>query len=96
MLLISHKFTCVYKSSTNGRVETLNARLVNLTKYVENDPKQWSYYLPLATFAWNVTVQQEQKESPFMIIFAKMPILPRIYRKTSQSPFSLNIRSDYV
>lgn len=71
---------------TIGLVERFNRTLLqSLAMYTEREQNTWCSYVPMVTFAYNVSKQSSTTVSPYVIIFAREPIF--------RSDVSLNINT---
>ena len=82
-------FTTAYHPKTNGLTEHYNGTLDNmLSIYTATDQKDWDLYVPLVTFAYNSAKQESTRETPFMLMYGRLPRFP------SDVALGLNEQSD--
>ena len=60
-----------------------------LAIYTNTNQTDWDVALPLVTFAYNTARQETTKFSPFMLVYAREPILP-----TEENLMETNIATD--
>lgn len=59
---------------TIGLVERFNRTLIQgLAMYVNRDQRDWCSYLPMITYAYNITKQSSTNLAPYTILFAREP-----------------------
>ena len=72
-----HLRTSAYHPCTNGIVESHNKTLANMLYMFTNDKQDnWDTILPYVVFAYNTSVHQSTKFSPFKLLFGHEPRLP--------------------
>ncbi|KAH7719738.1 hypothetical protein AAVH_12773 [Aphelenchoides avenae] len=72
-----HKTTTTYNPQSNGQIERQNRTLTNmLGSFAERSGKDWDRYLSLVTSAFNNSVQETTKQTPFYMNFAREVRLP--------------------
>ncbi len=72
-----HVRTTSYKPSTNGLDERFNGTLCrSISKYVDSTQKNWDEFIGMLRFAYNTTIQNSTKLSPFMILYGRDVRLP--------------------
>ena len=86
-----------YHPSANGLVERANRNVISiLRKFVQNEPKKWSIYLPYVAHVINSSVSETTKFSPFNILFGtemksvldfSFPIAPENVPKNSKQAY---------
>ena len=65
-----------YHPQTNGLTERFNRTLTDmLAKRVERNGKDWDTHLPFVLFAYQASVQESVKESPFYLLYERDPWL---------------------
>lgn len=70
-------FTTSYHAATNGLTERFNGTLTtSLSLYVSSTHKDWDDFIDLITFAYNTSVQETTKSTPFMLIYGREATLP--------------------
>ena len=70
------KYTAPYHPSLNGKIEGfLNFLKACLSKHVSSK-LEWDDVVPLACAAYNFMPNENSRESPFFLMFARDPILP--------------------
>lgn len=70
-------FTTAYNPSCNGLVERINNTYKNMLKnYVNTEQTDWSFYIPHITFAYNSSVHETTKFTPFELVYGRTPVLP--------------------
>lgn len=58
-------------------VERFNSTLVNMLRhFVDEANKDWDEFLSMLTYAYNCSVNDVTKESPFFLLYARDPITP--------------------
>lgn len=83
------RYTSGYYPQTNGLTERLNKTIIDmLSKYVSTDQSDWNLYLPHVTFAYNTSIQDSTKMSPFMLMYGREARLPT--EAHLNSPVELN------
>lgn len=74
---IERSFTTAYHPQCNGLTERLNHTLADmLSMYTNTQQTNWDEYLDHVTFAYNTAKQDTTQYSPFMLLYAREPILP--------------------
>jgi hypothetical protein len=71
--------TTPYHPQTDGQTERYNQTIANmLSKYIEPAKKQkdWDSYVPLVTFAYNTSVHDATKQTPFAMLYGRQAQLP--------------------
>ncbi|KAK9731008.1 Integrase core domain [Popillia japonica] len=90
-------FTTAYKLSTNGLTERFNKTLADmLNLYTSTSQKDWNAFLPRGVFAYNTTIQESTRFTPFKLVYGRK-FLPRgvfaynttIQESTRFTPFKL-------
>ncbi|UYV81543.1 hypothetical protein LAZ67_20001490, partial [Cordylochernes scorpioides] len=72
---IQHCFTTSYHPQTNRLTERLNRTLINMiSMYVNVDQRNWDEILPFITHAYNTTIQETTKYSPFFLLYGREPV----------------------
>ena len=72
-----HLKTTAYKPSTNGLTERMNKTIVNMiSMYVSSSQKDWDQILPFVTFAYNSSIQESSKYTPFYLVHGREAVLP--------------------
>ncbi|KAK9679716.1 Integrase zinc binding domain [Popillia japonica] len=70
-------FTTAYKPSTNGLTERFNKTLADmLSLYTSTSQKDWDAFLPHCVFAYNTTIQESTRFTPFKLVYGRDPVLP--------------------
>jgi len=71
------RFTAPYHPQTNGMTERLNQTLKHtIRKFVDVTQTDWDDVLPCAVFAYNITVHESTKFSPFYLVYKTEPRIP--------------------
>jgi hypothetical protein len=66
-----------YHPQTQGLVERFNSTIVQILKrFVHERQDEWDTYLPMATYAYNTSVQRVNGVTPFEVIFGKKATTP--------------------
>ena len=69
--------TSSYHPQGNGMVERFNGTVCSmLSMFVADDQKNWDTYLAKVTFAYNTSVHESTKETPFLLFMGREPRLP--------------------
>ena len=69
--------TSGYHPQTDGLVEKINCTITNMiSKSVSGSAVEWDKQLPMLLFAYQSTVQDSTKESPFFLLYGRDPWLP--------------------
>ncbi|UYV66609.1 K02A2.6-like [Cordylochernes scorpioides] len=72
---IQHCLTTSYHPQTNGLTERLNRTLINMiSMYVNVDQRNWDEILLFKTHAYNTTIQETTKYSPFFLLYGREPV----------------------
>jgi hypothetical protein len=72
-----HLFTTTYRPQSNGQVERQNKTIANmLSGYVNELGNNWDSFLSMCTFAYNNSVQESTKFTPFFVNHLRHPLLP--------------------
>jgi len=66
LLNIKCYYSTAHHHQSNGQVERLNGVV---TQTAADNPKLWTYYLPMVEFSINNTVNSSTKKSPFEIVY---------------------------
>ena len=70
------KYTAPYHPSSNGKIEGFHNFLkACLSKHISSK-LEWDDVVPLACTAYNFMPNENSRESPFFLMFARDPILP--------------------
>ena len=65
-----------YHPQTDGLVEKFNSTLINMISKSSTRSDDWDERLPFLLFAYRVSAQESTKESPFFLLFGRIPRLP--------------------
>ena len=78
VLLGAHKlYTTAYHPQTNGQCERLNGSMIQMLRtYGENNPSNWSQYLPYILFAYRCSIHNSTGYTPFEMVYGRTPKLP--------------------
>ena len=77
LLRVKKVSTAAYRPQTNGMPERFNRTLASmLSMYVNSKHNDWDVYLPYVTFAYNTTVHNGTKETPFFLLYGREARLP--------------------
>ena len=72
--LSAFNFTC---KQANGLDERFNQTLQNmLIKHISKNKSEWDMFLDACVFAYNTSVHESTKFSPFELMFGRKPVLP--------------------
>ena len=71
-------FTCNFLfSQANGLDERYNQTLQNMfVKYATDNRAEWDNYLDTCVYAYNTSVQESTRFSPFEVMFGRKPTMP--------------------
>lgn len=73
----NHHRTTAYHPQTNGLCERFNRTLSHMiSMYVSADHRDWDRFLPYATFAYNTSVHDTTKFTPFFLLHGREATLP--------------------
>ena len=76
-LNIKHVFSPVYTPQANDRLEGWHRFLkACITKHIRGTDLEWDKLVPLAVSAYNFFPCQSSRESPFVLMFGRDPIIP--------------------
>ena len=68
--------TTAYHPEANGLVERFNQTILNiLNTLCDYEKEHWSSYLAAATWAYNTSMQEALKESPYVVLYGRPPHL---------------------
>ena len=74
---IDHRLTTAYHPQANGLDERFNQTLVNTrSKYTQEKRQVWDEKLAEVVYAYNTSVQESTKHTPFEAMFGRMARLP--------------------
>ena len=74
---IKQLFTSPYHPQTNGLTERMNKTIKQvITAYVDPLHQSWDQVLPFAVHAYNTSVQESTRVSPFRALYGRDPRLP--------------------
>ena len=91
----AHIRTSTYHPMTNGAVENFNKTLANmLSQYCNTDQKNWCEALPYVTFAFNTSVQESSKFSPYRLLYGREARLP--VDSVLRAPVSCTFTQDFA
>jgi transposase InsO family protein len=77
ILDINHRFGAPYHPQSQSIVERVNGTIMEkLSMYIDREPKLWAKQLQSVIFSYNVSVHSVTKETPFRIVYNRMPNLP--------------------
>jgi len=80
---VKHRYITPYNSRSNGLSERLNQTVSKLiSHYVDDNHTNWDDKLVQLNFAYNTTVQESSKETPFQIIYGRAPHFPYEFSST--------------
>jgi transposase InsO family protein len=67
-------FTPPYHPQSNGTVERLNQTFTAMVKkFVNESQTDWDLFLPTITYAYNSSVHETTRASPFSVVFGTLP-----------------------
>lgn len=93
LLKISHLKSTAYHHQTIGALENNHKHLISyLRTQTNNEPQNWSSWLPYWSFAYNTTVHSETKFSPYELVFGKHCNIPSNLQNTLEPMYNF---SDY-
>ena len=69
-------YTAPYHTASNGRIEGFHAFLKACIPKHEAPQLEWDVLIPLGCAAYNFMPNEHSKESPFLLMFGRDPILP--------------------
>ena len=74
---LKHIFSPVYTPQSNGRLEGWHRFFkACIAKHIRGGEVEWDELVPLAVSAYNFFPCQSSKESPFVLMFGRDPIMP--------------------
>ena len=74
---VKHIFSPVYTPESNGRLEGWHRFFkACIAKHIHGGGVEWDELVPLAVSAYNFFPCQSSKESPFVLMFGRDPIMP--------------------
>ena len=74
---LKHIFSPVYTPQSNGRLEGWHRFFkACIAKHIRGSEVEWDELVPLAVSAYNFFLCQSSKESPFVLMFGRDPIMP--------------------
>jgi len=77
LLDIKKLTTTAYRPQTNSLTERFNRTLINMIiPFVNKDKNNWDDLLPYLMFAYNTSINETTKCTPFEIMFCRKPNLP--------------------
>eukprot|EP00878_Enallax_costatus_P001624 GHUV01001775.1.p1 GENE.GHUV01001775.1~~GHUV01001775.1.p1 ORF type:complete len:1469 (+),score=368.37 GHUV01001775.1:420-4826(+) len=86
MLQVNHKMSSAFHPQTDGQTERVNRVLEEyLRHYVSPTQDDWDQWLPLAEFAYNNSVHEAVKETPFFLNYGLHPRVPGAVRTQAQT-----------
>ena len=86
--------TTAYHPQTDGLVEQFNRTLTDmLAKKVKKSGRDWDVQLPYVLFAYQASMQESTRESPFFLLYGRDPRLPTEVA-LSPSPKDQNVDVD--
>ena len=78
-LNMEHKFTTVYFSRGNSRLENSHALLKRLIgEYIDILDVEWDKCLNIATYAFNILPSSDNCSSPYYIVYGREPIATEV------------------
>ena len=88
----SEDYSTTFHPQTDWQTEVVNKSLSNILRCLVGDhPKEWEGILPVAEFAFNISINRSPSFSPFKIVYGSnptnvtdlvaLPILQRVHRK---------------
>lgn len=78
---ITHKMSSAFHPQTDGQTERVNRVLEEyLRHYVNPSQDDWDHWLPMAEFAYNNSVHEAVKETPFFLNYGLHPRVPGAVR----------------
>jgi hypothetical protein len=77
MLNIKKINTTPYHPQANGRTERFNYTLATmLSMYVNDNQLDWDAYLPYVLFAYRTSIHSLLNESPYYLLYGRLPLTP--------------------
>ena len=77
LLTVKKLNTSGYHPQTNGLCERFNSTLkIMLRMYIDLDRQNWSKFIPYCVFAYNTSVQETTKHTPYYMVFGRGATLP--------------------
>lgn len=74
---INHRLTTPYHPQANGLDDRYNQTLINsLSKFAQDNRTTWDEKLSEVVYAYNTTVQESTKYTPFQAMFGRVAWLP--------------------
>ncbi|XP_051170602.1 SCAN domain-containing protein 3-like [Leptopilina boulardi] len=89
---VSQVTTTAYRPQTNGGLERSHAVLAEFLRHYAKTKDDWDRLLPYAMFAYNTSVHEATKFTPYEVIFGKIARTPSIF----PTPEKLETYESYI